>query len=161
MRLRDWPPRRIGKMWLIGIALQVAAVLIVPPLLGWEYAAPHDVDEPLGGAWLPDSATLDSIPADTSTVPPLALTLTALSGGDTVVRIGRDSSFLAFRTSGGTVEASPDVEKAAGAITTAFVGLFDELARLLTVLLIIVAAPTLAMLAVTVTWAVQRRRGTT
>jgi hypothetical protein len=33
MRFRDWPPRRIGVMWVFGIILQLLLLYVVPPLL--------------------------------------------------------------------------------------------------------------------------------
>lgn len=155
VRLRDWPPRRIGKMWLIGVAGQLAALFIVPLLLGWELSAPWN--DPLDTA--PPAALDTAALADLDTsAHPLTITRTPTAAGDTLVRIARDSSYLALRTSGGTVEMSPDVEKGAAALGDAFVSMFDALATLFTVLAVILLVPPLVLGSITLAWALQRRR---
>jgi hypothetical protein len=155
MRLGDRPPRRIGKMWLIGVGSQLAALFIVPLLLGWELSAPWN--DPLDTA--PPAALDTTALADPdASAPPLTVTRTPTAAGDTLVRIARDSSYLAFRTSGGPVEMSPDVEKGAAGIINAFVSMFDALATLLTGLAIILFLPPLILGAITLAWALQRRR---
>lgn len=158
MRLFNWPPRRIGRLWLIGIGVQVLALLVVPPLLGFRLGLPGD-------RW-PEAETpavMDTVRRDASdTLPsvPFSVTRVPLASGDTLVRVERDSSFLVVRTDGSApqfVDASADVQQAAGNIGTVFAGILAEIVRDLIVLAVLLLAIPLLLVAITLTWALGRR----
>lgn len=162
MRLGDWPPRRIGLMWVIGICLQLLAILVVPPLLGFEVADPRE-------PWPP----AESLDADTSgraaewkpaSSDSIAVTREVGPAGDTVIRISRDTSFVVVRQEGDTIElvgASQDMQdlkEGAGHLGTVFGGIVEDIVRAFMVLMVLLLAIPLVLLGVTLTWAVQRRR---
>jgi hypothetical protein len=124
MRLRDWPPRRIGRLWLAGIAAE--ALFIAALWLTGDPPSPRYDRHPFG---------LDTVAAaDSTSVAEMkkaleqqgfTITREPLPSGDTLVRIGRDSSFVAAKVRGDTfqiVAASRDVERAATAFTDAWGG---------------------------------------
>jgi hypothetical protein len=162
MRLRDWPPRRIGLMWVIGICLQLLAILVVPPLLGFEVGDPREpwppAESPAAGASL-DTATQETPSSD-----PVAVAREIGPAGDTVIRISRDSSFVVVRQEGDTIEllgASQDVKDnldGAGQLGTVLTGIMADIVRAFVVLMVLLFAIPLVLLGVTLTWAIQRRR---
>lgn len=160
MRLRDWPPRRIGKMWLIGFAVQLLALLVVPRLMGFELAWPGEPWPPMDTL----AATPPAGPAAQSAAIPdsVALTPVPRPAGDTLLRAGSDSMFLLLRQRGGDtvqfVDASPGMKEGAGQLGTILAGLMADLVRALVVMMVLLFAIPLVFLAVTLTWAVQRRR---
>jgi hypothetical protein len=161
MRLRDWPPRRIGRLWLAGLAMEALLVAVI--------AFTGDDPRPMPGPHLGhyDSATADTASGEVvrQSFADAGFTVARepLASGDTLVRISRDSSFVAARVRGDTipvVAASPDVEQAIGNITTAFVAAMDGLARILLILAAILLPIPVLLISVTLVWAVQRRRRT-
>jgi hypothetical protein len=163
MRFRDWPPRRIGVMWLIGLAVQLLAILIVPPLLGFEVAAPH---EPWPDADRITAEAPQHVPErvperDPRSSDSLTITREAGPAGDTVTRISLDSSFVVMRRNGDTLEvldASQDVKESARQFGTVFAGIMANLARALIVMMVLLFAIPLVLLVVTLTWVVLQRR---
>jgi hypothetical protein len=160
MRLRDWPARRIGLLWLAGCAAE--ALLFAVPMSFGEPPPPK-----------PDSLAIDTgTAAAADSVPTVNLqqflegagftvTREPLPSGDTLVRIGRDSSFRVAEVRGDTtaiVDASPDVEQAFGVITTAFAASVHGLARLLLIAAAVLLPVPLLLASITLVWAVQRRR---
>lgn len=153
-RFRDWPPRRIGLMWLIGAVLQGLALFAVPPLLGWEMGPPADAPEP---GWLDSMKAVPDNAPDSARVPRVTVTRTEVAPGDTLVRVERDTSWLQFRTNGGDVEMSPDVEQAAerigGMMTSMIVAMGVAVLQLLLLIFTIPAV----LVAVTLAWLAVRR----
>lgn len=164
MRLRDWPPRRIGLMWVIGIALQLLAILIVPPLLGFEVGDPREPWPPAESlaAGAPRDATTRQRPSSDT----VAVTREIGPAGDTVIRFSRDSSFIVVRQEGDTIEllgASQDVKDltdGAGNLGTVLGGIMADIVRAFMVLMVLLLVIPIVLLGVTLTWAVQRRRAT-
>jgi hypothetical protein len=162
MRLRDWPPRRIGLMWAIGTSLQLLAILVVPPLLGFEVADPREPWPPAESAAA--GASLDAVTRETPSSDTVAVTREVGPAGDTVIRISRDSSFVVVRQEGDTIEllgASQDVKDlkdGAGHLGTVFAGIIEDIVRAFMVLMVLLFTIPLVLLGVTLTWAVQRRR---
>jgi hypothetical protein len=155
MRFSDWPPRRIGAMWMIGVAVQLLALWIVPPLLGWRHVAPVGI-EWKGATPLPAPSGAETQPGTGMTI-----TRTPLANGDTLVRISRDSSWFELRTMGDTawaIRASPDVERNMAGAGQAFAYGIGKIVEGLTMLLaLIFVIPTLLSV-VTLAWWIQRRR---
>jgi len=155
MRLRDWPPRRIGWMWAIGLAVQLVAMIVVPQLLGWRYSRPGSDFEEMRTPGFDTAAA----PAPRGSAPkPVVMTRTPIGPGDTLVRIGRDSSFLEFRTSGGVVDGSPDVERGIAAVGNALGSVLVTVAEMMIIILFLVFTIPVILAVITLTWAIQRRR---
>lgn len=162
MRLRDWPARRIGRLWLAGVAVEALLMAVIASTGEDPGSMPRSLRREGDSATAVDTASSETARqwfADAG----FTISREALPSGDTLVRISRDSSFVAARVSGDTisvVEASPDVEQAIGSITTAFVSAMDGLARLLLILAAILLPIPILLVSITLTWAVQRRRRT-
>lgn len=156
MRFRDWPPRRIGLLWLAGAVMQAIIVVFGLPMLGWE---PADKAEFAMGTSLTDSAELPAIHVAPNTTPvrPLRVTRTEIASGDTLVRLARDSSWVQFRTRGGTVQMSPDVERAAGQITKSLTSILLEIGWALLQLLLLTFTVPVLLVATTLAWLILRR----
>jgi hypothetical protein len=159
MRLRDWPARRIRRMWLAGLVAE--ALLIAVLRFTGEPPTPRPDLRHLG---------LDTVPAPDSASRAevekrlanrgFTITRQPLPSGDTLVRIGRDSSFVAARVGGDSntiVAASPDVERAAGAIVSAWVLAVEGIVKLLLFLAAVLLPIPILLVSVTLVWAVQRR----
>lgn len=160
MRLRDWPPRRIGLLWLAGCA---AETLLFAVLMSFGEPPPPKPDWPSADTEM--AAAADSVP--TVNVQQFlegagfTVTREPLPSGDTLVRIGRDSSFVVARVRDGSSEvigASPDAEQAFASIASAFVAGAHGLARLLLIAAAVLLPVPLVLTGLTLTWAVQRRR---
>ena len=156
MRLRDWPPRRIGVLWLAGCAVE--ALLIAALAFTGEPAAPYPrrLADSVFAADTGSAIDAEEMLRNVG----ISVTREPQASGDTLVRITRDSSFAAARVGQDTitvVAASPDVERAIHSIGTAFVAAADGLARLLLLLAAILLPIPILLIAVTLTWAVQRR----
>ncbi|HEX6040079.1 hypothetical protein [Longimicrobium sp.] len=164
MRFREWPPRRIALMWLIGAALQVLVLAVLPSLMGWEWADPNDL------AWDTDSSpwllSADSIQqasasaapvADSATSPRLAMTRTEVAPGDTLVRMEMDSSWAQYRTTERVVQLSPDLEKAAVPIGETLADMLVALSWAITLALLMVFTIPGVLVITTLAWLVMRR----
>lgn len=167
MRLRDWPPRRMGAMWVIGIALQLLLLYVVPPLLGGEWATAEEVEQQrelrraLRRALRRPRPPVAPLEADAPTEPEVGITRTPLANGDTLLRISRDSSFLELRLSGDTMrvaDASPNVDRAVTSLGRGFTNAFVEIARMVITLLTLLTAIPLILGTITLAWWIQRRR---
>jgi hypothetical protein len=158
MRLRDWPPRRIGRLWLGGIAVE--ALLIAALRLTSDPPPPrydrHSFD-------LDTVAGVDSTPAEVEKAMAdrgFTITREALPSGDTLVRIGRDSSFVAARVGGDSIEivaASREVERAAGFILSAWGATVESAVKLLLFVAAVLLPVPILLVSITLVWAVQRR----
>lgn len=159
MRLRDWPPRRIGRMWLGGCVLEallMAALLSTgePPPRSYprldeaqaaapvEPSTPEEVDSALGQMGI--SVTREQLPS-----------------GQTRVQIRRDSTFVVAEVRGDTstiVQASPDVEQAFGVMANAWGAAMEGMMRLLLVVAAVLLPVPILLVSITLAWAVLRRR---
>lgn len=156
MPLRDWPARRIGRLWLAGCAVEL--LLFAGIMMAGEPPPPElrEKRDALAAAdsvgWLDTPAALEQAGFGMDREP--------LPSGDTLVRISRDSSFVVASVRGGrieVVEASPDVEQAIGTITTAWAAAMDGLVRLLLLMAAVLLPVPILLTVTTLTWAVQRR----
>ncbi len=72
--------------------------------------------------------------------------------GDTLVRVEMDTSWVQYRTTGGPLQMSPDVEQAAGQIGQTLEPMLLALGRaVVSVLLLAFTIPTI-VIAITLTW---------
>lgn len=162
MRLGDWPARRIGLLWLAGLATEALLIAVIastgedpPPMRGSARSARNSVT-------VFDTSSNEEV-RQALTDAGFAVTREPLPSGHTLMRISRDSSFVAARVRGDTisvVDASPDVERAIGNITTAFVAGMDGLARFLMILAAILLPIPILLISITLVWVVQRHRRT-
>lgn len=161
MRFRDWPPRRIAVMWLVGGLLQALALLIVPPLLGWERVESVAWEVARSDPARPDAPAAPREPitasADSTPPPVLVVTRTEVAPGDTLVRIARDSSWLQFRTRGGPVEMSQDVQQAAKPLGEALASMLVEAGRAAVQVMLLVFTIPAILAATTLAWLILRR----
>lgn len=159
MRLRDWPPRRIGRLWLAGFAVE--ALLIAALWLTGDPPAPRPGRDPFGldtieAADVTSRAEADKALADRG----FTITREPLPSGDTLVRIARDSTFITGRVAGdsaGIVAASPNVERAAGAILDAYAASAGLAIALVLFLAAVLLPVPILLISTTLVWAVQRR----
>jgi hypothetical protein len=159
IRLRDWPPRRIGRLWLAGFAVEallVAALWLVgdppTPLPGRD---PFGLDS-IDAADVMPRAEADKAWADRG----FTITRQPLPSGDTLVRIARDSTFITARVAGdsaGIVAASPNVERAAGVMLDAWGTAVKTAIQLLLLLAAVLLPVPILLISITLVWAVQRR----
>ncbi|HEU4882159.1 MAG TPA: hypothetical protein VFT45_07940 [Longimicrobium sp.] len=159
MRLRDWPPRRIGRLWLAGIAVE--ALLIAALWLTSDPPPPRYDRHAFG---------LDTIPeADSASRAEMkkaledrgfTITRESSPSGDTLVRIGRDSSFVVARVGGDStviVDASPDLQRAAGVMVDAWATAAGAAVALVIFLAAVLLPIPILLISITLVWAVQRQ----
>jgi hypothetical protein len=160
MRLRDWPARRIGRMWLGGCALEallVAALLVTgdpPP----KFDPPRLTETPAAAPV--ESSTPEEVDAGLRQLG-ISVTRERLPSGHTRMRFGRDSSYVVAEVRGDTstiVEASPDVEQAFGTMANAWGAAMEGLVRLLLIVAAVLLPVPVLLVSITLAWAVLRRR---
>lgn len=159
-RLRDWPARRIRRLWLAGCVLEV---LLFAALMSTGEPPPPRPDWRLSEA---DSAmmadTTPSVDVETA-LAQLGFTVTRepLPSGGTQMRISRDSSCVVANVTGDTttvVAASPDVERAFGTITEMLVAMGAGIAKLVLIAAAVLLPVPILLISITLVWSIQRRR---
>jgi phage shock protein PspC (stress-responsive transcriptional regulator) len=160
MRLRDWPARRIGRMWLGGCALEA---LLVAALIST--GDPPPKSDPPRAREAPAAAPVEpSSPEEVdSALRQLGISVTRerLPSGHTRTRFRRDSSYMVAEVRGDTsaiVEASPDVEQAFGNMANAWGAAMEGLVRLLLIVAAVLLPVPVLLVAITLAWAMLRRR---
>lgn len=156
-RLRDWPPRRIGLLWIWGCGLEG---LLLAALWVTGDRPPPRPDALADSLFASDTAAVEVDPETLLRDAGFILTREPLPSGGTRMHIARDSSFVDAQVRGDTItilDASPDVRQAGATLTAAFVAGARGLARLLLFLAAILLPIPILLVSVTLTWAVQRR----
>lgn len=160
MRLRDWPARRIGRMWLGGCALEV---LLMAALIstGEPPTEPPPRSPRQARATAPaETSTPEEVDAALRQIG-ISVTREPLPSGHTRMRFLRDSSFVVADVRGDTstiVQASPDVEQAFGTMANAWGAAMDGFARLLLIVAAVLLPVPALLVCITLAWAVLRRQ---